>query len=133
MNQRRLLIAAAIIGGAIIIGFVLSVPHTRDLPRPVEPEKVTPAIPTVSLHDGYKKGVHTITGNVTAPNACTQVAAHASLASSTQSIVVAATFAADSGVCLQVPTRITFSTTLAAPGGLPLSATVNGVSATITP
>ncbi len=131
MNQRRLPIAAAIIGCVIIIGFVLSVPHTRDLPRPVESEKVVAVIPVVSLHDGYKKGVHTITGNVTAPNACAQVAAHASLSSSTPGIVVAVTFVIDDNVCLQLPTRSTFSTTLAAPAGLPLSATVNGVDATI--
>jgi hypothetical protein len=38
----------------------------------------------------------------------------------------------DSGICLQVPTRISFHTTVSAPANLPISATVNGSLASTT-
>jgi hypothetical protein len=131
MSQKRLWVAAAIIGLVIILGFILSVPHTRDLPRPPEEsEAKVVAIPTVTLHDAYKKGTHTITGSLLAPNACGTVSAQASLAG--EGIVVAITLSTDSEVCLELPTRINFSTTIAAPAQLPISASVNGSAATTT-
>lgn len=134
MSHKRLWISATIIAFAIIAGFVFSVPHTRDIPRAPESPKVT-VVPPVTLHDAFKKGMHTIIGSVEVPNACTNVTATASLvgdASSTQNIVVAISMPSDSGVCLELPTRMTFSTTIAAPAHLPLSATVNGMAATTT-
>ena len=134
MSHKRLLVSAVIITVIIITGFVFSVPHTRDIPRVPEQSKVV-VVPPVTLHDVFKKGTHTITGSVEAPNACASVTAVASLvgdASSTQSILTAISMSDDTGVCLQLPTQIKFSTTIVAPIHLPLTATVNGSAATTT-
>ena len=134
MKHTRLWVVATIIALAVFIGFVLSVPHTRDLGRLPASQSV-PAVPAVTLHDAFKKGVHTITGSIEAPNACTIVSAQANLigdASSTQSIQVAISMPIDAGVCLELPTTMTFKVTVAAPAQIPLSATVNSVVATTT-
>lgn len=134
MNYRRLWVAAAIIAFIIIAGFAFSVPHTRDAAR-VSVSESAPTVPLVTLHDVFKKGMHTITGSLLAPNACTIVTAHASLqgdASSTESIHVVLSMPSDVGVCLELPTRVNFSTTIAAPARLPLTATVNGSAASTT-
>ncbi|MFA6519398.1 MAG: hypothetical protein WCT41_01070 [Candidatus Paceibacterota bacterium] len=134
MNHKRLWIAAAIIAVAIFIGFVLSVPHTRDVGDSKFSQNAAPSVPSVSLRDSFKKGVHTITGSVEAPNACASASAKASLAGegSESAILVALTLKDDGGVCLQVPTRVTFSVTISAPVDLAIIATVNGESATTT-
>jgi len=134
MSHKRLWMSASIIAVVIIVGFVLSVPHTSEVPRTDLPETIVP-VPTVTLHDSFKKSLHTITGSLMAPNACTTVTASATVigsASSTQSILVSISMPEDTGVCLQLPTRITFSTTIVAPAQLPLTATVNGSVATTT-
>lgn len=134
MSHKRLLTAGAIIALVVIAGFVISVPHTRDLGiKPAAAED--PIVPPVTLHDYYKKGVHTISGSIEVPNACTPVSVTATLsgsASSTQSILIAISSQNDSGICLQVPTRVLFKTMLTAPAALPIRATVNGAVATTT-
>lgn len=135
MNHTRFWIASGIIALAIILGFVLSVPHTRDLPQEVVPEAAASEIPSVTLRDSYKKGVHTITGSLIAPNACANTTATAQLegnASSTERIVINITLSADTNLCLQLPTRVTFSTSIAAPPRLPISSIVNGRAASTT-
>lgn len=134
MSHTRLWIAAAIIASVIIVSFLLLVPHTRDIAA-TTPPPVSPTTPSVILHDAFKKGVHTITGSVEAPNACAVVTAQASLESGVaraESIRVALSLENAAGVCLQVPTRVSFSTTFAAPAHLPLTATVNGLAASTT-
>ncbi|MEK7113997.1 MAG: hypothetical protein AAB850_00400 [Patescibacteria group bacterium] len=134
MSHMRLWASAAIIAAIILIAFALSVPHTRDIevkPLPV----AVPTVPTVALHDAFKKGLHTISGSIEATNACTPVSASAILvgnASSTRSILVALSIQSDSGICLQIPTRASFKTTISAPANLPLTITVNGSPATMT-
>ena len=132
----RLSTAAAMIALGIVVLFALSVPRTHELPVPPR-EAVTAAnVPVVELHDAYKKGTHTLTGAVTAPNACSSVTAQAVLAgdaSKTQSIQLALSLSNGTGVCLELPTRITFSTALSVPAGLPISTSVNGVAASTTP
>jgi len=131
----RLWASAGIIATVILIAFALSVPHTRDVAVKLLPT-VAPIVPTVTLHDAFKKGLHTILGSIKAPNACTPVSASASLvgnASSTQSILVAISMQSDSGICLQVPTLVNFKTTVSAPANLPITATVNGSLASTTP
>ncbi len=133
MNQTRLWTVAGIIATVVIVGFVLSVPRVRELPRPTTHESsVATSVPVVTLRDTYKKGVHTLTGSVMAPNACTTVTAEASVegdASVSQGILLALTLPPDSGICLEVPTSIKFSTTVNAPSGLAVKVTVNGVTA----
>jgi hypothetical protein len=135
MNQKRLWLAATIIALVIIIGFVLSVPHTSDLPVASTSLVTEALVPEVTLRDVYKKGVHTITGSIMAPDACGTVTASASLvgsASTTQEILVAIELSDDPSVCLELPTRATFQATVTAPAQIPLSATVNGALATTT-
>jgi hypothetical protein len=136
MSHTRLWIVAAIIASAIGIGFLLSVPHTGDVAGSEDRMKAaSPVAPPVALRDSFKKGVHTITGFVEAPDACAAALAQASLegdAPETRRIVVAISFEESEGVCLELPTRADFSATLAAPAGVPLAATVNGIAATTT-
>lgn len=132
MSHRRLWISAAIIAVVIAIGFVFSVPHTRDVEDVNTPLPGLEKVPEVSLRDSYRRGVHTITGSLTAPNACTEVSATAALqgsASTTETIVVDISLPADSGICLQLPTRVSFEAKLAAPADLPITVLVNGVAA----
>lgn len=136
MSHTRLWIAAAIIATAIGISFLSYVPHTSDIALPEEEVGTKSLVaPPVALRDSFKKGVHTITGSVEAPDACATAIAEASLegdATTTRRIVVAISLVESEGVCLELPTRVLFSTTLAAPAGIPLAATVNGVAATTT-
>lgn len=136
MSQKRLWIAAGIIAVVIFSGFAISVPHTvRDL---VEKTEVTApkSTPVVLVKDSYKKGVHTVSGSVTAPNAChTLVAsgAHMGNASTTEYIALSLTLTdSQGGVCLELPTILKFSTTVTAPQGIPITATVNGETASTT-
>jgi len=135
MNHTRLWVAATIIAIFLIIGFVLSVPHTRDIEVDQTLLPTETYAPSVSLHDVFKKGTHTISGSIEVPNACTIVSATAVLTgevSSTERILVNISVEKDVGVCLQLPTSKGFSTTIVASGGLPISATVNGETATTT-
>ncbi|MDE1919301.1 MAG: hypothetical protein KGH56_01235 [Patescibacteria group bacterium] len=131
MKHMRLGAAASIIALVILVGFVLSVPHAREVAAPQE-QKSEASTPTVILRDTFKKGVHTISGSVEAPNACTSAGATASVAgaSTTPSILVAISLPVDTGFCLQAPTQVSFQTTVAAPARLPISVTVNGEAAT---
>ncbi len=135
MRHSRLWLAATIIALALIIGFVLSVPRTRDVGDTALPRSVDVSVPSVALRDSFKKGVHTITGSIEAPNACTVVSANALFlneASSTESILLEISLPEDSGVCLQIPTSISFSAAVNAPADLPIAVTVNGAPATTT-
>lgn len=135
MTHMRLWAAATIIVFIVLIGFILSVPRSRNVAHAPGVESTATSIPPVALRDSYKKGVHTISGSVTVPNACTQVEATSTLVgddSNSQSIVVAIKLTDADGVCLQVPTPTKFSTTISAPSGLPITVTVNGSSATTT-
>lgn len=132
MSHTRLWTAATIIAFVVVIGFVLSVPHTRDIPISSESKDAATDLPPVTLHDVFKKGVHTITGSILAPNACSIVSADAVLAhmaSGTQNIQVMLSLSEDAGVCLQLPTATNFSVTITAPAHLPITATVNGTAA----
>lgn len=135
MKYSRLWLAASIIAFVVVVGFVLSVPHTRDVGKTEQSQSNAASAPVVSLRDLFKKGVHTITGTMEVPNACTAVTVLAALSGDTANpdgILVQISYPADIGVCLQVPTSVSFSTTISAPAGLPLTATVNGVAATTT-
>lgn len=134
MRHIRLWTSAGIIAVVIFVSFVITVPHTRDLPVPVVSEAETQTIPNVSIRDAFKKGTHTITGSIMAPNPCTSVSVTAEIvgATSSQSILLSILMPSDAGVCLQIPVLKSFSTTMNGPSGLPIQATVNGISATTT-
>jgi hypothetical protein len=132
--RMRLWVSAAIIAIIVLVTFMLSVPHTRDAQMEKAVVETAP-VPAVTIRDVFKKGVHTLSGSLEVPNACTQVQVQATLlgeASSTQTIAVALTSDIDTGVCLQVPTKASFQTTLTAPAKLPIEVTVNGEVASTT-
>ena len=136
----RLRVAATIIALVVAVSFILSTPHTRDIPAAVSAVQSAPvSIPSVTLHDAFKKGVHTITGFIETPNACAIVTSEAALsgtatgtAAGAENILVAVSVSGDTGVCLQVPTKMNFSMTITAPAHLPITATVNSIAATTT-
>lgn len=135
MSHKRFWVAASIIAVIVVVGFVLSVPHTHEVAQTASSQKKPATVPTVSLHDSFRKGVHTITGSLEMPNACTITTADAVVsgnASSTQKILIQISQPADVGICLQVPTPANFSVTASAPIHVPISATVNGVDASTT-
>lgn len=135
MMQKRLWAATGILAVIVFGGFALSVPHTRDAAIRARMETAATTTPVVTLSDSYRKGVHTLSGSLTVPNACTSVTANATVlgsASSTSGIALSLSAPADDGVCLDVPQTVQFSATVTAPKGLPIIVTVNGTTATTT-
>jgi hypothetical protein len=132
MPHTRLLIAAAIIAVVLVAGFALSVPHTRDVVEEIEISSEE-QIPTVTIRDAVKNGVHTITGSLKVPNACTAITAEARLIGEdgAQSILVTITMPKYTEVCLQMPTTENFSVSIEAPARLPITATVNDATAEV--
>lgn len=131
MTHTRLWIVATIIAGIILAAFALSVPRAKDGSLPPKVEEVQESIPAVTVRDVLRKGVHTITGSLLAPTACTTVMAIASLVKE-EYILVSIEMPKDSGVCLEEETTLSFSTTLATPNTLPIKTTVNGKEASTT-
>src|SRR3989344_7409743 len=136
MRHTPLWIVAVIIAFAIIVSFVFSVPHTRDVGEVATQNIATASIPLVTLRDTFKKGLHTITGSITVPDACTTVSAEAITASSTDegdSIHLMLSISEHTGVCLELPTTMLFHASVRASTGLPIIVTVNGVMASTSP
>lgn len=134
MNHKRLWVVSAIIALVIVVSFMLSVPRARDGVRMPAERIETANTPSVALRDVFKKGMHTITGSLNAPNACAAATANATLvsASNTESILVALSLTEDNQVCLQLSILIPFSTTISAPAHVPITVTVNGTVASTT-
>lgn len=135
MSHRRLFTVAAIIAALIIAGFALSVPHAREVPSNSAEETPAATVPAVILRDSFKKGIHSLSGTVTAPDACASVSAEASAtgdASSTSGIQISLTIPPDTGTCLMVATKIPFSVQVGAPADAPVTVLVNGVAASTT-
>lgn len=130
MHNMRVWSAAGVIAAVLVVGFLLSVPRLRDSGLKHAALKQV-AIPTVYLHDVYKKGTHTITAKVAAPNSCTIISGVASAADASN-IVIALDMPIDSGICLEVPATTTLSFAVAASADALLSATINGSTATTT-
>ena len=134
MKYSRLWLAASIIALVVFGAFVLSVPHTQDVDEAPQGSKAV-VVPSVTLRDVFRKGVHTITGSLEAPDACTISTAEAAYeldASGAERILVSVSLPEDSGVCLELPVRTSFTATVEAPAGVPIEATVNGAAATTT-
>ena len=79
MKQKRFWTATFILAGVVFIGFAISVPHAHDVVQMKTASPAATVVPAVTLHDSFKKGVHTITGSLAAPNVCTLVTANAQL------------------------------------------------------
>lgn len=132
----RLSTVALILAIAIIGGFFLSVPRAREAQEPESAHVpvLASTTPLASLHSSFKKGVRTITGSVTAPNACTSVSAEAVLtgASTSPRILLDISMPEDTGPCLQVPTNVPFTASLVAPAEAAIDVRVNSVVASTT-
>jgi hypothetical protein len=126
-SHTRLAIGIGI--GILAFSFFFSAPRTRDVIEETAPV-VTPVAFTVSAQDVFKKGVHTITGSIEAPNACATVRAEA-FYEGAETIRLAITMTPYEGTCLQLPTRMRFSTSVSAPAKTPLIATVNDAPAVL--
>lgn len=130
MTHTRLWVVATIIASIILAGFALSVPRAKDGTLPPKVAEPIEGVPVVTIRDVLKKGVHTITGSLLAPTACTSIEATASLMN--DYILVSISMPKDSGVCLEEATTVSFSTTLVTPNTLPIKTTVNGKEASTT-
>jgi len=133
-QRRRLWVAALIIAVAVIVGFALSVPRAREIPEPSGSATTASLTSVVTLHDSFEKGVHSITGSLVAPDVCASLTARASVegpsAQAGERIILALTMSEDSQLCLQLPTKLTFSVSVEALADAPIDVSVNGVSAT---
>ncbi len=130
-EKRHLWIAALIIAVVVVGGFALSVPRAREISEPPNSTAATSSVPVVGLHDSFAKGVHLITGSLMAPDVCTALTATASVDSAGANIVVALSMPEDTQICLQVPTKLTFSVSAKAPADASVSVSVNGLPAII--
>lgn len=132
-SHSRLSTVALILALAIIGGFFLSVPRVRDVDDAESSVSsvLASTTPLVSLHTSFKKGVHTITGSVWAPNACTSATVEATL-TETSRILLDVSMPEDTGLCLEVPTEVPFSTSVTAPEEALVDVRVNGVVASTT-
>lgn len=131
MKSRRLWTAAAILGVLILLLFVLSVPRAQEV-RELRELTAETAMPVVAWSHTYLKGTYTVTGTVTVPDACAGVAAvarHEGDPENPSAVIVALTMPADIGVCLEIPTKVSFSVAIAGPPDLPITVTVNGAPA----
>lgn len=135
MNHTRLWIVSALIACIIVASFLVSILRAQRAEAPGGSLPLaTEAVPAaVTVKDVFRKGTHTISGSVVVPDACTTPTTESSLggeAPDSQSIILDLSYPEDVGVCLQVPTSVSFTTTIAAPAGLPIIVMVNGVIAT---
>ncbi len=94
---------------------------------------VKPSATLASITHAYAKGTHTVSGTVLAPDACTNVNATASFASSSDEIRVDIEAPADQGLCLQLPTAVTFSVKASGDSSATAAIYLNGALATTTP
>lgn len=125
----RARLAAGVGIGILLFTLFFSVPRTSDSIDDAVSTQVSPEAPKVTVQDVYKKGVHTLTGSLEADNACASVSSEAFHERGDEReshIRVAITLVHHEGTCLQLPTRMRFTTSLTAPAKLPIVATVNG-------
>ncbi len=135
MNYPRFYLVIGILVAVLAFVFLFSVPRTYDdVDEQIIVVSETEA-PKVSLKDVFKKGAHTLTGSIEAPNACASVDAEAMYekdVSGEERISIAITLTQHDGICLQLPTQLRFSESVSAPADLPISVTVNGEPVTYT-
>jgi hypothetical protein len=100
-----------IIAGALIIALigaygVYALKAGEGANAPKTPAASAPAAALASVKDIYSKGTHTVSGIVLAPDACTEVETTVATSSGPSLYLVTP---ADDGICLQLPTEVSFS------------------------
>ena len=131
----RIWILLGVFLGILIIAFGIFAIRISESTAPTATSTDTGAAPITDIHflDSYKKGVHTIKGTATVPNACITLSAAITAPSGTSSpIRIDLNAPADSGICLQAPTANSFSLSVTADQGVPIAIYANGVLATTT-
>jgi hypothetical protein len=122
--------------GVFIIAFGIFVFRITEGPAPVlaPSEGNGAAITNIHYTDSYKKGVHTIRGTATVPTAC--VAFSSTITGPTGSstaIRIDLTAPTDTGMCLELPTAVSFNGSITADQNVPIAIYANGTLATTTP
>lgn len=133
----RVWIGVGIFLGVFIIAFAIFALRTTEGPAAATatvPDAA--AITDVSVTDTYtsKSGLHTIKGTATVPNACTPLTATTSM-SAASSTVIRVDLSAErgTGVCLELPTEVSFSVTSDAPKDDSVEVYANGALAATAP
>lgn len=123
-----------IIAGALIIALIgaygvyaLKAGEGANAPKP--PANSAPAASVVSVKDVYSKGIHTITGVVLAPDACTSIETTVATSSAPSLYLVTP---ADGDICLELPTEVPFSAEIDADATTSTMVYLNEVLATTT-
>jgi hypothetical protein len=133
MMHQRIWLLGGSIAFVILASFLFSVPRTTEVAE-APPSSPEVEVPRLTLKDTFRRGVHTLSGSVEAPNACAEVAASATYEESDTEnahILLAATLTLTEGLCLEILTKIPFAATVSAPANTPIVATVNGVPTTV--
>ncbi len=124
--------------GVLIIAFGIFVLRITESEVPDEAPAAPSAAPITDIHflDSYRKGTHSINGSATVPTACTTLNAsstvYAATASSSDVLRVDLSAPADTGICLELPTKQTFSVSDDASADAVIEIYANGVLATTT-
>jgi hypothetical protein len=129
-------IVAGIFLGVLVIAFAIFIIRLEEGPVPASGNVVATTADIRDIHfiDSYKSGVHTLKGRATLPSACTTLNATASIAEATTTVLrIDLSAPADTDICLQLPTEVSFATTVEGPADLPIDVYANGLLATSTP
>lgn len=121
--------------GVLIIAFGIFVLRISEstVPHEAEPQETGSAITDIHFTDTYRKGIHTIKGTATVPTACVEFSADITAPSGTSTpIRVDLSAPADSGICLELATSVSFNLSVTAPAEAPIAIYTNGMLATST-
>jgi hypothetical protein len=122
----------------LVAGFVFSIPHANkdnEIGPSVETKSLS-ILPTIFIHDTYKKGIHSITGSLAIPTPCMKATTEALVlphegSTTPQIIHIEISIPEDAGPCLQLAATSTFSASLSADANVVIEASVNGQGARI--
>lgn len=126
---------AVVIAVTLFFGFFLLFGASKDVPAQRSSMAGSASdITLLSVSDSYHKGMHTITGTLMLPTACTPFAATTSPEGNggTNGIRVDIASEVDDGVCLALPATTTFTATAAGAASSTVSVYLNGALATTT-
>jgi len=125
----------------IVVAFTLFVLHITGSPHEAVPVAAPAFAPItdVTVSDSYssKTGLHTVKGSGTVPTACTSLTASSTVvaaadASSTATIRIDLSAPTDTGMCLELPTKKTFTFSIKAAKDAGVTVYANGALATST-
>jgi hypothetical protein len=134
----RTWIGIAIFVAILLLGFILFSFKLSEGPAATpEPAPTNAEITNIQVKDKITKGVHAISGSATVPTACTTLSANSSViagenASSTPVIRIDLSAPLDTGMCLELPTAISFTFSIRADPAASIEVYANGAPASTT-